>query len=274
MDGGICSQIHFFLIGQIFVGKGYKVKYDVSWFENIGKDINGEMERTFDLLKLFPYLDFPICSSFERWMSLKFFLYENDYNDLVHPLKYIKLGAPLYLRGYFRDPDWLYSSLNEKLCLHNIPLDNENLNLLKWINSKTNSVAVHVRRGDLSYYRVAYGNPASVDYFVNAITYIGNRYSDSYYFFFSDEPDWVRKYLIKAMPLNNNYHIIDINGSAKGYIDLLLISSCKHQITSKGSLAKYGALFAQSKNQIVTLCDDETEYAWKRYLSNAILIKC
>jgi len=274
MDGGICSQIHFWLIGQIFVEKGYKMKYDICWFQNVGTDTEGKMERNFDLLKLFPFLDFSVCSKFERWIYTNLFLYENDYNDLLDPLKYTRLNAPVYLRGYFRDPDSLYSSLKEKLCLDRIELDSENQNVLNWIKCKMNSVAVHVRRGDLSNYHFAYGNPASIGYFVNAINYMENHINNAYYFFFSDEPDWVRKYLIKEMPLHNNYHIIDVNGSGKGYIDLLLISYCKHQITSKGSLAKYGALFAQSEGQVVTLCDDEIEYPWKSYLKNVILIKC
>ena len=274
MDGGICSQIHFFLIGLIFEENGYKVKYDISWFSNVGKDLNGTMERNFDLLKLFPYLDFSVCSSIEKWFYAKAFLYKNSHTELIDPLKYLELNA-MYLRGYFSDPDWLYSSyLAKYLCLDKVELDNENQNLLSRIKSVENSVAVHIRRGDLSGYNPVYGKPASIDYFINAIMYIKHQYNDAYYFFFSDEPDWVEEFLIKKMPLDENYHIININGSGKGYLDLVLISFCRHQITSKGSLAKYGSLFAKSESQIVTLCNDQTEYVWKIYLNNAVLIKC
>ena len=32
MDGGICSQMHFYMIGHYFEEKGFTVKYDLSWF--------------------------------------------------------------------------------------------------------------------------------------------------------------------------------------------------------------------------------------------------
>ncbi len=66
----------------------------------------------------------------------------------------------------------------------------------------------------------------------------------SFFYFFSDEPDWVRDELIPQLYLTEgNCKIVDINGSDKGYMDLFLIARCKHQITSKGTLGKYGALF-------------------------------
>lgn len=37
VDGGICSQIAFFVLGLVFKEKGYEVKYDLSWFETSGK---------------------------------------------------------------------------------------------------------------------------------------------------------------------------------------------------------------------------------------------
>lgn len=275
VDGGVCSQIHFFLIGRIFAEKGFRVKYDISWFKYSGKDMNGKMVRSFDLLKLFPSLKFGVVSLWEKWLYSKVFLYRNNYDDREKPLEYMQLCAPQYLTGYYRDPTCLYTVLMKKyLHLDKLELDEENKYVLNLIQSKSNSVAVHVRRGDLSEYNVAYGCPASVRYFVNAVNYIEKRCCDGYYFFFSDEPDWVKRHLIAQLPLINNYYIVNINGSDRGYLDLYLISSCKHQITSKGSLGKYGALFSSSENQMITLCNDEIDSRWKQYLNNAVLIEC
>lgn len=40
-DGGICSQIAFCSLGYYLEQKGYKVKYDLNWFKQYGKDMNG-----------------------------------------------------------------------------------------------------------------------------------------------------------------------------------------------------------------------------------------
>ena len=55
-------------------------------------------------------------------------------------------------------------------------------------------------------------------------------------------------------------------------MDLFLIAHCKHQITSKGTLGKYGALLADNSAKVVVLCDDEIEYCWKELLMNPIFL--
>ena len=66
--------------------------------------------------------------------------------------------------------------------------------------------------------------------------------------------------------------MIDINGSDKGYMDLFLIAHCRHCITSKGTLGKYGALLGDDSNKYVILCDDETEYVWKNLFQHPIFL--
>ena len=42
-------------------------------------------------------------------------------------------------------------------------------------------------------------------------------------------------------------------------MDLYLISKCKHQITSKGSLGKYGALLNPQKDKIIVVSEDDEQ---------------
>ena len=65
VDGGICSQMHFFLIGQQLKENGFLVKYDLDWFKNNGKDLTGKFARNFDLLKAFPDLDVCVAKKYE-----------------------------------------------------------------------------------------------------------------------------------------------------------------------------------------------------------------
>ena len=59
IDGGICSQINFISYGLALShmrGDKVKVKYDISWFREDGKDINGRFVRNWDFPKAFPGL--------------------------------------------------------------------------------------------------------------------------------------------------------------------------------------------------------------------------
>ena len=95
---------------------------------------------------------------------------------------------------------------------------------------------------------------------------------ETYYYFFSDESDWVRGGLLKDLPLTDNYRVVDINGSDKGYMDLFLMACCKHQITSKGTMGKYAAILNDNKDKLVTLCNDKTELPWLNFIDNSVLI--
>lgn len=36
MDGGVCSQMHQYLLGHLFGQKGYRVEYDLTFFKEWG----------------------------------------------------------------------------------------------------------------------------------------------------------------------------------------------------------------------------------------------
>ena len=56
MDGGVCSQMHQYLLGHLFGQNGYRVEYDLTFFKEWGSDMDYHFVRTFDLQKAFPYL--------------------------------------------------------------------------------------------------------------------------------------------------------------------------------------------------------------------------
>ena len=115
--------------------------------------------------------------------------------------------------------------------------------------------------------------PASLSYFKRAVDYMEKETVMPFFYFFSDEPEWVASELIPYLEFaNENYKVVDINGSDKGYMDLFLIAYCKHQITSKGTLGKYGALLRDSADKIVILCDDKVEYQWKGVFHNSVFL--
>jgi len=275
MDGGISSQIHQYLIGRIFSEKGYTVTYELSFYKYWAKDNNGCFQRNFDLLKAFPYLEFKKSNWVDSIVYPLRFADKTDFFDHEDEDVFLyDLQPPKYLGRYYHSPKDVWKVLFPNY-FHVDPqiLDKYSYSLYTEIIKNSCSIGVHVRRGDLAVHNNAYGAPASFDYFFKAVSYFYSKITTPFFYFFSDEPQWVEKELIEKLPvIDNQYKIVNKNGSDKGYMDLFLLASCAHQITSKGSFGKLGALLSESKDKIVILNNDSLEYGWKDLLINPVYI--
>ena len=63
VDGGICSQMHQYLLGRYYAEQGFRVSYAIGWFARNGKDNNGIHSRFFEFPDLWPDLPFEVASS-------------------------------------------------------------------------------------------------------------------------------------------------------------------------------------------------------------------
>lgn len=276
MDGGICSQMNQYLLGQCYFKKGLPVFYDMSFFNEWGSDLNCRFARNFDLLKAFPYLSLKEAS--KEMISV----YKKKYSIIgnntegsrrLDDYSFLECISPLYLGGYYQLPCELWLEAFHS-CFKLVPeiLNTPNRKLYDAIREKPSAIAVHVRRGDLKEEVFAYGKPATLDYFQRGVQFFREKVSAPYFYFFSDEPDWVTEELTPNLSLENNFEVVNINGSDSGYMDLYLIANCKHQITSKGTLGKYGAILMDCPEKYVVLCDDVTEHGWAKLLQNPVYL--
>ena len=238
-DGGICSQIGFWALGLYYEQCGFQVKYDLSWFQENGMDMNNRFVRNYDLNKSFPEAVLPAASNYECFSLKKYHRVEGageKFKDIL-PTAFIT-GYPsreplviqhrLVFRKYFR--------IDEK------QLSPQNSKLLSDINECEHACAIHARRGDLSKFNINYGEPLTAEYFDAAISTVLARYQNTHFFFFSDEISWIQSDLIPSIKNKFPHTIVTGNGSDKGYIDLFLMSKCDSFITSQGSLGKYARL--------------------------------
>lgn len=275
MDGGICSQMLQYLLGEFFRKRGCKVVYDLSFYKEWGSDLNYKFARNFDLLKVFPYLELTSATELEiSYYKRHYYYIGNNTSEWIDDFSFLEKKPPIYLGGYYHLPinDWVPAFMSIYKMSSDI-FDESSKQVMSEIKQNINSVAVHVRRGDLSVEVHAYGKPASLNYFKKAVDYMKKETVAPFFYFFSDEPEWVASELIPYIELaKENYKVVDINGSDKGYMDLFLIAYCRHQITSKGTLGKYGALLRDSTDKIVILCDDKVEYQWKGVFHNPIFL--
>ena len=140
IDGGICSQIAFCVLGLYMQDLGYKVKYDLSWFKEYGLDCNKKFVRNYDMKSAFPDLNFEIASQEEVEHCKKI----NVFNDAIP-----KKGESGYLCGYAEERNKIFEYRD--IFINNFkPIDlNTCYDVLDEIKN-CQSCGVHVRRGDLA----------------------------------------------------------------------------------------------------------------------------
>ncbi len=273
VDGGICSQMHFYMIGQHFKEKGYRVKYDLYWFKKDGYDLLKKNRRDFVLNTAFPKLKYETVGKIEMFFY-RYLNRENNYHDEDSAFDWLQLVPPIYLTGYYRTPKELYLRYAKTFTVDSTILDERNNQMLSEIKNRKESVAIHVRRGDLAVFNKAYGEPVPISYIRNSINYIKSKVGNPHFYIFSDDYKWIEDVFLPEIGVNISYTKVDFNDIGKGYCDLFLMASCKHKITSKGSFGKYASFLSGQKDSIITLYDDSYERKqWEGKYPGFVFIK-
>lgn len=154
-----------------------------------------------------------------------------------------------YLDGYWQCEKY-FLEIEKIIRTEFLPaerLSGINMELANQIRS-VNSVCIHVRRGDyVSDAKTnAYHGICSLDYYKKAIEHITARVDNPSFFVFSDDINWVKKNLIVPY-----HHVLVNNGASQDYIDLRLMSLCKHHIIANSSFSWWGAWLGYHSGQIV-----------------------
>lgn len=262
MDGGICSQMNQYLLGQIFAQHGEDVLYDLTWYEKDGMDVDGRFVRTFELEQMFPDIHLQSIGKRKLWFYRTFLMYAFAAQK---PLDKSDRISPIYLGGYYYGvDDVVFSEQFERLFTDAKKI--EIPNVLKLTTSDKLSCAVHVRRGDLARGdNPAYGGVPD-DYFFRAIEYVNNLRPNTRFFFFSDEIEYVKTNIVPNLSVD----YVLIQEPHKAFEDLLLISECDMIIASQGSFGKYAAML--NRNSTLVLCDNKYAKPWLTRKKNAVVI--
>lgn len=156
------------------------------------------------------------------------------------------------LIGYFQTEKYfevIRTQLLEELTLKN-SLNNIETKVSHKINN-TNSISIHIRRGDYISNQYANSIHGTCDsaYFSRAIAYMSenNILDDSSEFFvFSDDIEWCRNNLELGYKLNF------VTGSAeRPEVDMILMSQCKHQIISNSTFSWWGAWLNKNESKVI-----------------------
>jgi len=151
----------------------------------------------------------------------------------------LRLPDDVYLDGYWQSYRYfedIGNSIREELS----PLDDMGAqdNFIAAQMRDTQSVSIHIRRGDLvSSPAAAQHGVCGLDYYCAAVQRVCSEVPAARFFVFSDDPSWTRKNLV----LSGDTTFVAHNGAATAFQDLRLMSLCKHHIAANSSFSWWGA---------------------------------
>lgn len=85
----------------------------------------------------------------------------------------------------------------------------------------------------------------TIDYYKEAVGYVKKAVSNAMFYVFTDDYDWVSNNLNFF-----SYKIIDWNNGSS-YLDMYLMSRCKHNIIANSTFSWWGAFLNQNPDKIV-----------------------
>ncbi len=180
----------------------------------------------------------------------------------------------MYLRGAFQSERYFEDIRDEVRSTYQFPeLEEMHLPQKHYNNTKSyldriegcEAVALHMYRGDSRNNEELYDGICTEKYYEGAVRYIQERYPEAVFFIFSNEPKWVKNWVISLMKsqitesmsrqeiknLENRFVMVETNSEYTGYLDMLLMSRCRHNIISNSSFSWWGAWLNENPDKLI-----------------------
>ncbi len=266
VHGGLGNQMFQYAFYRSLEKRGRKVKIDIRSFWTRGGVPHSryELNRIF-LLKVdiatmedrLHYLNNDLISKLKRkilHIKKRYYSSDTEYfsSDYEEPIlfneKYFHM-EDVYIYAFYQSEKYfedIKEIIQRDYTFDPIAVKN---NLFCEQIKNTNSISIHIRRGD-------YLNNASVEkictltYYKNAIREICKRTTYPTFFIFSDDIPWCKENL----PLENSVFVTE-NTGRDSYKDMQLMSYCKHNIIANSTFSWWGAWLNSNPNKIVIAPD-------------------
>ena len=263
LSGGIGNQMFQYAFAYVLAHKNNtNIKLEVSFFD-LPKAISGHTPRNFELNI------FPNSYNFSNSDDINFFLQPSKCNQLKkkfglnYPKIYLEtqfhfqqelatIKSSAFIKGYFQSYKYwngLEDTVRKIFHINENKLDEINARLLFKIKN-TNSIAVHIRRGDYitdSVTQQFHGN-CSFEYYMNAIHFIASKTKNFTLVFFSDDSNWVQSQF-EHIPFSKIF--LSHNFDQNSWKDLYLMQYCQHNIIANSSFSWWAAWLNQNPDKIV-----------------------
>ncbi len=152
----------------------------------------------------------------------------------------------IYISGYMANPFYFHKI--EHLIKKEFTLKDElnpaNKKMLERIKS-CESVMLHVRRGD--YVNNSFFISQPVSYYQEAIEKIREHVTKPVFFVFSDDVEWTRE----NIHTDEEMIYCDINDGKTDFMELALMSACRHAIIANSTFSWWGAWLIDNPDKMV-----------------------
>lgn len=258
ISSGLGNQMSQYAFGQML--KHLYPEAEVRYHIACERDIH----NGFELARIFPDIKIHEASEkelrpfgiFEGWRRLskigRLFMrrrYIRQAYTTCYPVDervwHLDIKQNIYFQGTWHNYD--YSEilpLLRKLFRFDISLYAQSISDWSEKIEKSNSVAIHLRRGD--FVKMGYAI-CSDDYYKRAIEIIESKVSNPFYFIFSDDTEYASKLFDKI----ENKEIVIGNTREKSYLDMYLMSKCKHNIIANSTFSYWPALLNLNEEKII-----------------------
>lgn len=161
-----------------------------------------------------------------------------------------KTSSDCYLAGYWQSEKY-FSAVADQIredFSFKLPMSIDNLEISSEVR-KTESVSLHVRRGDYvsNINNVKTYAVCSIDYYKDAINLILSKFERPCFYIFSDDVDWVRNNL----KIECQHRYVVNNSSSESFNDMRLMSLCDHHIIANSSFSWWGAWLNADPDKVV-----------------------
>jgi hypothetical protein len=263
LQGGLGNQMFQYAFATILAKlNNSKVIIDISFFESIEKT-PGFTPRKFELdifknkyivasnSEIIPFLNLSKINKAKKKLGLNYpkiykepsFFFQSDA---------LSIKPPVYLQGYFQSNKYFINNEDLIRGIFTFPeysLDTTNIKLLSEFKN-LNTIAVHIRRGDYVEDKLTqefHGN-CSLNYYLDAIELMASKNKEFTLVFFSDDSNWLKEQFAD-LPYSKIF--VDNNKNENSWKDMLLMSSCKHNIIANSSFSWWGAWLNNNLQKIV-----------------------
>ncbi len=273
----IISRLQYGLGNQLFqyaLGKrlaqdtNRELKLDLTWYHNHDRNEKSKLTKRKFLLDQYS-LEYEIITGLQLRRHLPFFgllkgkglrfyrhqfrdhfvkqgnlevwTYGGDYHAILREAKRI-LTPSIYVVGFLLDHK-VINPIRKDLISELVPgkVTEKHKALLNTIKSR-NSVFVHIRRGDFVNKRKDDLYVCDLEYYQKAIELIRNKLDQPYFVYFTDEPDFVKKWF----DVDNGF--LSTEYQNEPYFDLDLMKNCSHAILSNSTFSWWGAYLIDNKD--------------------------
>lgn len=240
VDAGLCNQMYFFSTGYALARE---------WGEElvIDPDIDGNMEWIYflDEFKMPPMkkiiypLRYNIKKEFakmpskvkERIVVIDETYFEEDGEYLTVPKEKFMSefpGKDIYLLGTFLSRQMFVKYIAELREFFVLKEPSEFVSEFEKSIADVTAVGVHIRRQGFA----VLGDSNSMEYFMAAVVYMRNRYSNARFYIFSDELDYVKENLGTAEDI---FYMDAMNGYKGDIEEFICLTKCHHYILTRRS---------------------------------------